>query len=454
MISAIFERFVETTPCTVMVRAILERIFAPDALNQLFEDTADRQYQRTLLFSTVVGLMSFVVCGMYPTVSAAYQAFEKVIGVSKVAVYAKLNGLEPPISQALVRYSHEQLVAVRAEFPGTERTILPGYEVRILDGNHLAGTEHRLGVLRSHSAGALPGQALVVLDPQRELVVDVFPEEDGHAQERSLLPQVLAHVEAAQVWIGDRNFCTTDCLSTIADKQAYFVIREHQALGWSEVTSLQSVGQTDSGEALFEQRIRLKSGLVVRRIVVKLHQPTRHGDEFVAILTNLPQSEVKAASVATLYRNRWQIENMFQVITDTFHCELRPLGYPRAALFVFCVALVAFNVLSIVRSALKQVHGVEVIDQTLSNYYVVEEVQSTFRGMEIAIPADEWEIFGTMSVTEFAQCLQHWAEGVNLKRFRKHPRAPKKPKTKKPFDPKHPHVSTDRLLKSSTKKSP
>jgi hypothetical protein len=104
MISAIFERFVEMTPITVMVRAMMERIFAPAALDQLFEETAEHQYQRSLLFSAVVGLMSLVVCGMYPSVSAAYKGFEKVLGVSKVALYAKVNGLEPAISQALVRH--------------------------------------------------------------------------------------------------------------------------------------------------------------------------------------------------------------------------------------------------------------------------------------------------------------------------------------------------------------
>ena len=75
---------------------------------------------------------------------------------------------------------------------GGERAAwLPGYRVKILDGNHLAGTEHRLKELRTIGAGALPGKALVVLDPQAMLVTDVFPCEDGHAQERSLLDSVL-----------------------------------------------------------------------------------------------------------------------------------------------------------------------------------------------------------------------------------------------------------------------
>jgi hypothetical protein len=32
--------------------------------------------------------------------------------------------------------------------------------------------------------------------------------EDGHAQERSMIAQVLQLVEADQLWIEDRNFCT------------------------------------------------------------------------------------------------------------------------------------------------------------------------------------------------------------------------------------------------------
>lgn len=445
MISAIFERFVEMTPITVMVRAIMERIFAPAALDQLFDETAEHQYQRELLFSTVVGLMSLVVCGMYPSVSAAYKGFEKVVGVSKVALYAKINGLEPQLSQALVRYSSAQLLAIHAEFPAGLSTILPGYEVRIIDGNHIGATEHRLKVLQSESAGALPGQTLTVLDPQRSLVVDVFPCEDGHAQERSLFPWVLTQVQPKQVWIADRNFCTNDFLTQIAQRQAYFIMREHQKLAWTAVTALVAVGSNASGE-LFEQQVRLRSGLIVRRIVIQLKETTRHGDTQVWVLTNLPSTEVDALTIADLYLKRWEIEKLFQTVTDTFHCELNTLGYPRAALFVFCMALFAFNILSTVRAALKQVHGAAEITENLSDYYVVEDVQATWRGLEIAILPEEWQIFQTMTNTAFAQSLRQWAERVDLKRFRKSKRGPKKTTTKKPFDPKHPHVATARLL--------
>ena len=445
MISAIFERFVEATPLTVMVRAIIERSFATEPLEKLFEETAQEQYTKTLLFSNVVGLMSLVVCGLYPSVGAAYQAYKKVVGVSKVALYGKINGLEPRVAQALVRYSSEQVSEIKTEFKQAHKSILEGYEIRIVDGNHIGGTEHRLKVLREESAGALPGQAIAVLDPQKELVVDVFPLEDAHAQERSLFPLILETVKAGQAWIADRNFCTKDFLTGISERGGCFIVREHLNLKWTEITARQEVGKNDGG-TIFEQQVKLDTGLCVRRITIQLEKQTRHGDWQVTLLTNLPETQVSALVVSELYLKRWQIEKMFQIITDTFNCELKTLGYPKAALFVFCMALVAFNVLSTVRSALKEVHGAEKIDTELSSYYVVEEVQSNFRGMEIAIEPEEWSYFSEMTVMAFADILRNWAKKANLKRFLKSPRGAKKPQNKKTYDPKHPHLSTFRLL--------
>ena len=72
--------------------------------------------------------------------------------MSKVSLYAKINGLEPKLSQALGRYSSEQLSSVVAEFTQAGKIILPEYEVRIIDGNHIGGTEHRLKVLRAEGS--------------------------------------------------------------------------------------------------------------------------------------------------------------------------------------------------------------------------------------------------------------------------------------------------------------
>jgi IS4 transposase len=60
------------------------------------------------------------------------------------------------------------------------------------------------------------------------------------------------------------------------------------------------------------------------------------------LLTNLPRS-VGTSVIAELYRNRWGLETAFQKLESHLNSELNTLGYPQAALFGFCLALVAFN---------------------------------------------------------------------------------------------------------------
>lgn len=448
MLADIFEHFVEASPLTVMVRAIMERALAPEKLDELFEQTAQKQYTRELLFSDVFQVMSLVVCGIRPSVHAAYKALSKEIGVSKPAFYSKLNGLEPAVGQALVRYSAAALAPVIEQLGGQAEPSLPGYRVKIVDGNHLGATDHRLKVLRTIAAGPLPGHSLAVLDPQLMMAVDVFPCEDAYTQERALLPQLLETVSANEVWVGDRNLCTQGFLMGLAQKQAFFVIREHQNLPQQALEELQLVESSPTGE-VFEQRVQLNyqaQTLTMRRVVVKLNQPTRHGDGQVAVLTHLPREVAGATLVTQLYQGRWSVEGLFQVVTDLFHCELKSLGYPKAALFVFCMALLAYNLFATLKASLRSVHGAGKIDAGISDYYLAEEVRATYRGMMIALPPSEWESFSQMSLEHFCLNLCRWAAQVPLQKFCSAPRGKKKQPPQRIRDPKHSHASTARLL--------
>ncbi len=119
------------------------------------------------------------------------------------------------------------------------------------------------------------------------------------------------------------------------------MIREHQNIPTQALSELEEVGKNETGR-LLEQRVQITDtdgkSIQIRRIVIRLATPTRHGDTEVAILTNLPITVADAAIVAMLYQKRWTVEGLFQVVTDSFQCEIKTLGYPRAALFVFCMA--------------------------------------------------------------------------------------------------------------------
>ena len=344
----VFERFVKRAPVAVMSRAALEYALEPAPLDALFAAHADRQYERKLLFSTMLDLTSLVVCGVHPSVHAAYKAMREQVPVSLTAVYDKLGGVETTTTEALVAHSAERLRPV-LDALGTAEQWLPGYRIRVLDGNCLAATERRIEVLRACAAGPLPGKSLVVLEPEVGLVVQMVACEDGHAQERSLLDPIIAAANPSDVYIADRNFCTLGFLYGLATRSVHFVIRQHANLPVHSCGTLRQRGSTDSG-TVFEQTVTLvREGveLRVRRIVLRLNAPTRDGDTEIAILTNLPPS-INARTIADLYQRRWTIETLFARVERNLHSEIAALGYPKAALFGFGVALVAANVFAVV----------------------------------------------------------------------------------------------------------
>jgi hypothetical protein len=457
LLNSVFDRFSNKSPVAVMVRGLLEQALEPATVDALFEQHADKQYTRELLFSQVVELMSQVVTGIYPSANAAYQAQHERFAVSRTAVYDKLNGVEPQVSAALVRQTAGSLAAVIGHLDAALPDLLPGYRVKILDGNCLAKTEHRVQELRAVAAGPLPGKSLVVLDPALMLAIDVFPCEDGHAQERALLDQVLPTVQAKDVWIEDRNFCTTAFLFGIAARQACFVVRQHQNLPWQADTELEYAGTADDVE-VWEQKVRLEdlatgAVLVVRRLQLRLSKPTRDGDTVIYVLTNLPARVASASVVARLYRKRWTIETLFQVLVETLDSEQPRLGYPQAALFAFCVALLAYNVLAVVRAALRAVHGRAVVEEKVSTYYLAHEIAGVYQGMMIALPAEHWQPWQRLTVAQLAVRLKDLASKARLAAYRRHPRGPKKPRPPRTHHKDQPHVSTARLLANRKKKN-
>lgn len=448
-----FEAFVEESPVSVMVQGTLERSFAAEDLDEVFEDTAVVQYTKELAFSQCVQMMSDVVFGISPSVGAWYQDHQDDIPVTRQAVYDKLRHVEPNVSAEVVRYSARQLQPVlRRISRSVGRPLLPGYRTLVVDGNHLAGTEHRIFELRRTRAAALPGQALALYDPRYDLIVDSVPCEDAHAQERSLLGEVLGRIMPRDAIVADRNFCTTGFLFGIHRRRAFFVIRQHKStLTWKLVGRRRRAGTDEKGRAIYEQEVCLTDAetgetLTARRITIQLDKPTSSGDMEIHILTNIPVKDADALTIATVYAERWTIETAFQHVTEDLRCEVDTLGYPKAALFGFCLALMAYNLVSLVKGVIRSVWGSEFVEDELSIYYLTLEVSQVTPGMCIAIPDQHWNVFRTVSDKHFVDKLIYLARRMTIRKYTKHKRGPKKKPPKKASGKRIKHVSTARIL--------
>ena len=463
MLEQVFDAFVEESPVSVMFRGTLENIFSSDGLNTIFEKHAQKQIVGELAFSTCAELLSLVTTRIQPSVHAAYRKNVQEVGVAIKSVYNKLNGIELEVSQALVRETAVDIKAIIEAMNATLEGPLPGYDVRIADGNHLAGTDHRLQELRDLADAPLPGHTVAVLNPHVEVIEDLIACEDGHANQKPLYVLLLEQVQRGQCWIADRDYSTMGFLFGIKRRRAYFIIRQHGSVKGKLLGRRKRVGETDTG-VVYEQPIQLTNDqgelFTMRLITVVLNTPTRDGDTEIHLLTNLPK-KVSACRVAEAYRGRWSLETAFAKLTQDLRCELNTLGYPKAALFSFCVAVVMYNVLSTVIATLRVTHpDVATSDsrrsgreRTFSFYYLADEISGVSRGMAIAIPAEDWgDAFASLTVKQMTQRLVWLARRVDVRPLLTNPYGPKTRKKKPPMTTRGKHVSTYRILEQRKRK--
>lgn len=438
--------FLKGAPLTVLVRSCLERLLQQTTLEQLFEDTAQANYQRELTLTFLVETMLDVACGTQPSPNKAYLAHCTDSSATVAAFYGKLKRLEPAISAAVVQQFATLAQQLLTQLGATQPELIAGYRARVVDGTVLGGrTDHRIKPLRTTKTAGLTGMALAVYAPAQQLLRQVVLAEDAYTQERALLERL--EIEPGEVWIADRNFCIRRFLFQLHRAQAAFVIRWHaSACPYQEIDSLEGAKTTPAGAREHHVRIQDEAGewLTVRRIVLPLAQPTRQGDAELILMTNLPDT-VDADGIGDVYGKRWQIEVHFNRLTEQLHSELPGLSQPRAALFAFGMAVTAANALAVVRKALEIQHGQEAVEE-LSYYYLVLEMAQVWKGMAIVVPTERWEFVRTCSLEAFVDWVGSVAQAVPMNQFRRSRRGPKKPPPEKQSGKQHKHVSNKRLL--------
>lgn len=453
MVVDVIKRFSAEAPVAMLFRGLFARVFSDERMDQIFRDHKERQVESDVMFSSLIHLLTPVVSGGKPSVHASYQEREEQLGVSKQAVYDKLQGVEPAVSAALVGVPTTELAQVLAKAKATKPDPVPGYHTFVIDGKRLDGTEHRLEETRRMKSSPLPGTVLAMLDTRLEMFVDVVCDPDAYACERKVVLPLLERLEKGALYLADRNFCDGPLIDRFLRVNSFFILRHHaRSPRWRKIKGHRrtKVGQDERGATVYEQEIEILrpdgSWHQLRRITVKLVEPTRDGDTQLHLLTNLPMS-VSAVTIADAYAERWTIETCFGHLSQALNAEINTLAYPGAALLCFCLALVLFNILSALKALLLKFSTVSEKPE-LSYYYLALEIAEARLGMQITIDATYWKQLAAMPVSEFVSWVKLITKNANLRRYRKHPRGPKRPPPKRTSGKRRPHVSTHRILEN------
>jgi hypothetical protein len=128
-----------------------------------------------------------------------------------------------------------------------------------------------------------------------------------------------------------------------------------------------------------------------------------------------------------------------------------------AALLGFAVAVLAYNILAVLKRSVEQAHREQLPEGwEASPYHLAVQVRSRYEGMLIALPVEHWPAWADDSANTLAQRLLELARHIKPSQVATSKRGPKvdKPKTWVDAATARAHVSTDRLIKASKSKRP
>jgi hypothetical protein len=462
--TSLLRKFVDKCPFAVLTQMAIRGVLRDD-LDEVFHARRSRQYEQDLLFSDMAFAVADVVLRFAGSFNQAYDNQREKLGVSRGSFYEKINATEPAISEGVVEKSVRRAAALQDALEDAPWEVLPGYRVLSIDGNHLQETEKRLQVLRDADDAPLAGIVVARFDHQRGLFDRAYLIEDAHAQECSLKERIAADLGPGDVLLGDRHYCVLDFLRDLHARGAAFVIRQHGRFRGVLLGRRRKIGTTSRG-AVYEQTIRTREdgdALVMRRITVALNTPTEDGATEVHLLSNLPAEidadeidadEIDAATISDLYLLRWEEERAFYYLRMTLTCELKSVSGPKAALFLFCMALLAFNVRQVLFAALFAEHEQEAVEE-VSHHRISVEVSRYTDGMLAAVDESTWKKLVPSDVAGLARRMREVAAGIDLSRYKKSRRGPKKKKPPKPTPTRRKtHMSTAKALAAARSQRP
>lgn len=214
--------------------------------------------------------------------------------------------------------------------------------------------------------------------------------EDAYESERTGVMPLFDSAGPGQIWIADRHFCTRTILQRCHEAGASFVVRQHSKHPvivhegpWGQA------GRCETG-LVREQALQIDQEQAPwRRIELQLDQASESGESTLWLWSNLPQS-ISAQQIAGLYRRRWSIEGMFGRLESVLHSEIATLGHPRAALLGFTVAVLAYNLLSLLKRCVEHAHHEEAPQLDVSTYHLAQHVRGAYVGLLIAVPSAHW----------------------------------------------------------------
>jgi hypothetical protein len=331
-------------------------------LDALFERHRGKCYQDKLSFAELVTVLTDALTRYQ---GSGHRAITKALERNQLSVqarapYGKLARLPLPLAEAFLSGLTGRL---RPLFPeGLFRTELPsclgGLAVVVLDGKKVKKVAKRLLATRGRPGKLFGGKLLAAYLPADGLVVALAADPDGEANDIRLMPRVMPLARAAvagpRLWVADAQFCDLEQPRAFTQREGdHFLMRFNGRNSFTpdpDPKRASSGGTNRLGQAYRQDWGWMGSADDPRRRYVRRIVVQRPGQADVVVVTDLLDARAyPAEDLLEVYLGRWQIENVFQQITEVFGLQHLIGCAPGATVFQASLCLVIYNVLQVVR---------------------------------------------------------------------------------------------------------
>jgi hypothetical protein len=383
-------------------------------LQDLFDTHRGRCYHDTLAFAELVSVFTDALTRYHGSGRRAIlKALERnQLSVQQRAVYGKLARLPVPLAEAFLAGLTARL---RPLFPpGLFRTQLPacldGFTVVVLDGKKIKNAAKRLLATRGRPGKLFGGKILAAYLPEDGLVVALAADPDGEANDIRLMPRFLPLARAAvagpRLWVADAQFCDLDQVAAFTQEEGdHFLLRFTLRNSFTpDPDRPAQTGTNRRGQAYTQDWGWMGAAKEPRRCYVRRIVVHRPGDEDVIVVTDLlDEKAYPAEDLLGVYLDRWQIESVFQQITEVFELQHLIGCSPGATVFQAALCLMLYNVLQVVRGYAAQVSQEPVTVNELSTETLFLDVHEELLGLHRVLKGES--VLGVLPRPESAAAV-------------------------------------------------
>lgn len=342
-----------------------------DLLEEIWDEHRGRCYDDVLTFPVMVQLIQDALM-RFPSGRESFLKHQAdgLLETTLQAAYGKLSRIPVAVSQGLLRSCSQRLRKLFPEWSCSEKPgSLEGFHVLIYDGKAMKRVAKRLKPCRGAPGGLLGGRALVAIDWETGLALAMRGDVDGDANDvkhvGELVPQVCDEYDGPRLHVSDRAFCDLKQPQHFTQRAGdRFLVRYHPKVKFHRDETVPARrGVNDLGQPILETWGWLGGPNDKRRRRVRRLELVRREADSVILITDLLDADAyPATELLWTYRQRWDIERLFQQVTEVFGLSHLIGCSPEATLFQFSLCLVLYNVIQAVRGFIAQAQDREPTD--------------------------------------------------------------------------------------------